>query len=230
MSPPFFRRPTPSPTAQYVHIAIHQYIFFLFYRRYLNSHEFFFSSFRPTPQCGNGQWDQSAGEECDASVPEGTPTGCADDYFCDSNCKCHQRCGDGTHDMEAGEECDPNASPTGCDNGYYCDAQCGCQPLCGNGVIDTGETCDYEKTPDDGCPPGSTCTTGCICQQDPTPRYVLRGSTLFGVSMLCPHEHIFLVLFSSPTPAPTPRYVFESSGTHFFSPRLLTNDALCLFS
>ncbi|MDD5317897.1 MAG: Ig-like domain-containing protein [Candidatus ainarchaeum sp.] len=92
--------------------------------------------------CGNGKKDSM--EQCD---PGATPSGCAANQACQSNCTCAgiqttPRCGDGQlyrppnygQPGVGGEECDWNATPTGCQPDEFCDSTCKC---CGRSVTIT---------------------------------------------------------------------------------------------
>lgn len=118
--------------------------------------------------CGDGYWNEDAGEECDPGVPEsyenacvGTnrPYGTAD---CDpGTCEiindtrqCGE-CGDGYVDELLGEQCDGDelngASCPGGVGTLQCSTACrfdtsACRK-CGNGTLDAGEECDPNVEP-----------------------------------------------------------------------------------
>ena len=100
-------------------------------------------------QCGDGYWDEPAGEECD----DGNTI---DGDGCSSTCKIEPYCGDGT--VDAGEECDDGNNT----DGDGCSAACTTEPVCGDGTLDPGEGCDDGNNIDgDGC--SANCTIEPIC-------------------------------------------------------------------
>lgn len=104
------------------------------------------------PYCGDGQRQESAGEECDlVGQNNGQYDGCT------SDCKRAPFCGDGDVQADEGEQCDDGASQnTGAYDG--CNPDCTKAPHCGDGETQAPEVCD------DGAAngtPGANCNPTC---------------------------------------------------------------------
>jgi hypothetical protein len=113
--------------------------------------------------CGDGYWNQDAGEECDPAVPDSYVDACVGTSRPDGIAGCDLQtctiindreqcgvCGDGHVDESLGEQCDgDDLNGASCPGGVgtlQCSAACrfdvsACRS-CGNGQLDEGEECD----------------------------------------------------------------------------------------
>ncbi len=132
--------------------------------------------------CGDGVFNNAAGEECDAA---------GESASCDNDCTLVE-CGDGNQNISAGEECDDGNNSTG----DGCNAACKVERIievCGDGIVTANEVCDDGNTTSgDGC--SDTCETepGFVCNlsADPTNCDPLCGDGIIVSGEECDDQNV----------------------------------------